>query len=90
MTKKELITAVAEMNDMTKSSVEATINAVFGTIQDALVEGHTVDIPGFGKFHTVDSKARRGRNPSNGEAIDIPAKTNTKFKVAKALKDAVA
>ena len=90
MTKKELITAVAEMNDMTKSSVEATINAVFGTIQDALVEGHTVDITGFGKFHTVDSKARRGRNPSNGEAIDIPAKTNTKFKVAKALKDAVA
>jgi DNA-binding protein HU-beta len=46
-------------------------------------------IPGIGKLVMVDRAARMGRNPATGEAIQIPAKTVVKFRVAKAAKDAI-
>ena len=36
-----------------------------------------------------DGRARMGRNPATGEAIKIPAKKTVKFRVAKAMKDAI-
>lgn len=46
-------------------------------------------IPGIGRLVRVDRKARTGRNPATGEAIKIPAKKVVKFRVAKAVKDAI-
>ena len=46
-------------------------------------------IPGVGKLVRRESKARMGRNPATGEAIKIPAKKTVKFRVAKAMKDAI-
>ena len=42
-----------------------------------------------GRLVRVDRKARTGRNPATGEAIKIPAKKVVKFRVAKAVKDAI-
>jgi len=44
---------------------------------------------GVGKLVKVNRKARLGRNPATGEQIQIPAKTVVKFRVAKAVKDAL-
>jgi DNA-binding protein HU-beta len=46
-------------------------------------------MPGVGKLVRVDRKARMGRNPATGEAIKIPAKKVVKFRVAKAVRDAI-
>ncbi len=46
-------------------------------------------LPGLGKLVLVNRKARQGRNPKTGEAIQIPAKKVVKFRVAKAAKDAI-
>ena len=46
-------------------------------------------IPGIGRLVRVERKARLGRNPATGEAIKIPAKKVVKFRVAKAVKDAI-
>ncbi|MCX5736226.1 MAG: HU family DNA-binding protein [candidate division NC10 bacterium] len=46
-------------------------------------------IPGMGKLVLVARKARMGRNPQTGEAIKIPARRVVRFRVAKAMKDAV-
>ena len=46
-------------------------------------------LPGLGKLVLVNRKARMGRNPATGEAIKIPAKKVVKFRVAKAVKDAI-
>ena len=59
-------------------------------IGKALVDGWKVLIPELGAFVLKEQKARTGRNPKTGEAIQIPAKRVVKFKVAKSLKDAVA
>ncbi len=46
-------------------------------------------VPGFGKLVLSNRKARMGRNPQTGEPIKIAAKRVVKFRVAKAMKDAV-
>ena len=46
-------------------------------------------IPGIGRAVKAHRKARMGRNPATGEAIKIPAKKVVKFRVAKAVKDAI-
>jgi len=46
-------------------------------------------VPGLGRLVRSDRKARVGRNPATGEAINIPAKKVVKFRVAKAAKDAI-
>lgn len=46
-------------------------------------------MPGIGKLVRAERKARVGRNPATGEAIKIPAKKVVKFRVAKAVKDAI-
>lgn len=44
---------------------------------------------GLGVFQLKDRKARVGRNPRTGEAVNIPAKKVVKFRVIKSLKEAV-
>lgn len=46
-------------------------------------------IPGLGKVFTTRTKRRNGRNPATGEKMVIPAKSKVKFRVSKALQDAV-
>jgi DNA-binding protein HU-beta len=46
-------------------------------------------MPGIGRLVRQERKARTGRNPATGEAIKIPAKKVVKFRVAKAVKDAI-
>ncbi len=46
-------------------------------------------VPGIGRLVLVQRKARMGRNPATGEAIKIPAKKVVKFRVAKAVRDAI-
>lgn len=47
-------------------------------------------VPGLGRLKKVQRKARTGRNPQTGEAIQIRRKTVAKFAVAKSVKDAIA
>ena len=46
-------------------------------------------VPGMTKLVVQKRKARLGRNPATGEAIQIPAKTVVKARIAKKLKDSV-
>ncbi|WP_339939784.1 HU family DNA-binding protein [Undibacterium luofuense] len=46
-------------------------------------------LPGLGRLVRVERKARMGRNPATGETIKIAAKKVVKFRVAKAVKDAI-
>ena len=46
-------------------------------------------MPGIGRLVRVERKAPAGRNPATGESIKIPAKKVVKFRIAKAVKDAI-
>lgn len=89
MNKSELVASVAEVAELTKKDAEKAVNAVFASVQKALVEDDKVQIIGFGTFEVRTRAARKGRNPQTGETIEIPASKNPVFKAGKALKEAV-
>ncbi len=89
MNKSELIAAVAKEADLTKKDAEAAVNAVVGTVTDALKKGDKVQLVGFGTFETRERAARTGKNPRTGEAIKIAASKVPAFKAGKALKDTI-
>ncbi len=87
---------------LSKSQVTAEIAAKSGLTKKAAAEileiiaqlayknaKNTFTLPGLGKLVLVNRKARMGRNPATGEAIQIKAKRVVKFRVAKAAKDAI-
>ena len=89
MNKTELVANVADKTGTTKREAEKAVNAVFAALQQAMVEGDTVQLIGFGTFEVKERAARTGRNPRSGAMIEIPASKNPVFKAGKALKDAV-
>ena len=89
MTKTDLASAVAERTGMTKKHAGAAVDAVIAGIKGALAKGEKVRIVGFGSFSVKKRKARGGRNPRTGKAMEIPARTVPGFSAGTGLKDAV-
>ena len=89
MNKNDLVSAVASRAGMSKADSAKAVEGVFDAISGALSSGGDVRIVGFGTFSVVNRKATTGRNPRTGQAIQIPASKQPKFKAGKGLKDAV-
>ncbi len=90
MTKKELVTAIAEDTGQSKAQVDRTIKSLLDNVTDAMKKEDKVSFIGFGTFYVADRAARTGRNPQTGEPIEIPATKVPKFRAGRNLKDAVA
>lgn len=87
MNKAELVTAIAEQTGMTKKASETFVAGFKAAITEALTKGEKVQLTGFGSWETKVRKARKGRNPSTGEEIQIAEKTVVKFKPSKGLNE---
>jgi DNA-binding protein HU-beta len=88
MKKADLVNELAKFTN-TKKEAAMTMEIFIGTIKKTLKKRDKVFISGFGTFSIVKRKARKGRNPKTGEAIKIAAKIMSKFKPARAFKEAV-
>jgi DNA-binding protein HU-beta len=82
---KELAAATAVNNKVAKQFVTTFAEMA---VRETKKNGVFI-MPGIGRLVRVERKARMGRNPATGEAIKIPAKKVVKFRVAKAVKDAI-
>ncbi|MEW5806492.1 MAG: HU family DNA-binding protein [Acidobacteriota bacterium] len=89
MTKSELVEKLASEAKLEKKNTKLFLEALTKVVEKSIKKGDEVPLTGLGKFKVVKRKARMGRNPATGEAIQIPAKTVVKFSVAKALKDLI-
>ena len=89
MNKAELIEAVSDAADLSKSDATKAVDGVIDAITNSLKNADQVTLVGFGTFLVRDRAARAGRNPRTGEAIQIAAAKVPGFKAGKALKDAV-
>lgn len=85
LSKGDLVNLVSEKTGESKKDTNLFVDAVFGSIKDSLAAGDSVNIRGFGSFISGRSKARVGRNPANGESVNIPSKQTAKFKSSKDL-----
>ena len=89
MNKSDLVDAVAGKADMSKAEAGRAVDAVLGSVGDALGNGDSVSLVGFGTFSVRHRAARMGRNPQTGAAMQIAASKVPGFKAGKALKDKV-
>lgn len=76
MTKSDLVTKVSLKigPKITKMECSLVVNLLFSSIMEALEQGNSIEIRGFGTFKVRDRKARMGQNPNTGESVAVPAR----------------
>lgn len=89
MNKTDLVDGIAKLTQLTKTSIEDTINTALDLIKKSVKKGEDVTLVGFGTFTKAKRKARSGRNPQTGKEIKIPAMTVPRFRPGKEFKDSV-
>ena len=89
MNKTELIEKIAVGAEISKDSAKKALEATLEAVKNALIEGDTVQLIGFGTFSVNERPAREGINPATKEKITIAAKKVAKFKAGAALADAI-
>jgi len=89
MNKTELIDHIAQQADISKAAAGRALDAVITGVKGTLKKGDSVTLVGFGTFAVGRRIARTGRNPRTGAEINIKAAKVPKFRLGKALKDAL-
>lgn len=93
MNKAQLVEGLAQRTGVSLREGRTMVDTIFdpdpsvGMIAAELVKGGKVSISGFGTFEARARKARLGRNPHTGEALEIPASRAPAFKAGKPLKE---
>ncbi|AWB33146.1 integration host factor subunit alpha [Orrella marina] len=89
LTKAELAELLFEEVGLNKREAKDLVETFFDKIRDALTEGNTVKLSGFGNFQVRDKPARPGRNPKTGEVIPILPRRVVTFHASQKLKGVV-
>ncbi len=87
--KSQLIDAIASVANLTKADAGRALDGFIKSVEDALANGKSVTLVGFGTFEVKERAERKGRNPQTGEEITIKAAKIPSFKAGKSLKDSV-
>lgn len=81
MNKWDFVKKIAEKTGQSQDNVNKVLNAfVEVLVPEVRDNGETVSLPGLGTFKQKLTEAREGRNPMNGEKVQIKASRNITFK----------
>ena len=89
MNKSELIDAMSQDLNLTLHEASSITNTIMSAMTNALANGDSIEIRGFGSFVVKKYNTYYGRNPKSGEKIKVPPKKLPFFKVGKELKERV-
>ncbi len=89
MTKADIIDRIAGGTGLTKIETEAVVNGFIATVVQALVEGESVELRGFGSFRAQHRAPRSARNPRTKETVEIAARHVPVFRPSKDFRQAV-
>jgi len=89
MNKLELIQALKDTTDLSKSEAATVVDIFFNEMADELAKGGRVEIRGLCSFFVKEYGSYTGRNPKTGEKVKIAPKKLPFFKAGKELKELV-
>jgi DNA-binding protein HU-beta len=89
MNKEDLVDAIADETQLTKTDSKKFLDALIKIIPRTLAKGENIQLVGLASFSISERAARKGRNPQTGKEIDIAASKVVKFTAGKALKEAI-
>ncbi len=87
LTKRELVSQVAEHLGYTQKEVTTVVQGMLDAIVDSLAEGERLEIRNFGVFEVKLREARTCRNPRTGESVEVGDQRIVTFRPGKALKE---
>ena len=89
VTKKELVSRIADRTGQTKVVTKDIIQMFLDEIIGELGKGNRLEFREFGVFEIKERAARKAQNPRTLEKVDVPAKKVVKFKVGRLMKERV-
>jgi integration host factor subunit beta len=89
MNKLELISALKNEANISKSEAARVVQIFFDNMAEAMARGERVEIRGLCSFYVKEYKSYTGRNPKTGEKVIIQPKKLPFFKSGKELKERV-
>ena len=89
MNKIDLIQALKDSNNLSRSESEKIVTLFFDKMAEALAKGDRVEIRGLCSLFVKKYSGYTGRNPKSGERVKVTPKKLPFFKVGKELKERV-
>ena len=89
MGKSELFSHFAERFDVKRTQAREFFDELTALAEKELKRSGEFVLPGMVKLVVQKRKARMGRNPATGEAIQIKASKKVAFRASKELKEAI-
>ena len=78
--KTDIMNEVAnKFPEISREKVFKICNVFHEMIIDQVAEGHTVNLRGFGKFYTTETKSHPGMNMQTGSKMIVPNRITVKF-----------
>ena len=91
--KSEIIEQFAQrvaVDNLSAEDANLVANTILDSMRQALVQGHRIEIRGFGTFTVNHYAAREGRHPKDpSRTIQVAEKRLPRFRPGKALREAV-
>ena len=89
MTKKDIVTKIADETDIKQIHVKKVVQRALDIIIESLEKGETVELRNFGIFKVKSRRGRTGRNPRTGVTVPVPPKRVAVFKPGLIMKQKV-
>ena len=86
LTRADLAEAVHEEVGLTRQDCAGLVERTLELVVEALEEGETVKLSGFGVFQVRAKRARMGRNPKTGEPAAIDPRRVISFRASHVMK----
>ncbi len=86
LTRADLCEAVYEEVGLSRQECSQLVERTLELIADALEQGQTVKLSGFGVFQVRAKRARMGRNPKTGEPAAIDPRRVISFRASQVMK----
>jgi nucleoid DNA-binding protein len=89
MTKADIVKIISQKTGSLREETADIVDAFLETVKESIIDGHHIEIRGFGTMKTKERKETVARNPRTGEKVKIPARKVPTFKFSQDFKEAV-
>ena len=89
MIKLDIANSIMNVHPCSRHTAIQVVDILTERMKQALLEGHRIEIRGFGSFSLHYREARQGRNPKTGDAVELEGKYVPHFKPGKDLRERV-
>ena len=87
MIKIDIANAIMQAHPCSRATALQAVDLLTERMKDALLDGHRIEIRGFGVFEPRPRKKGMGRNIKTGEQVEIPKGKSIRFKPGKELRE---